>query len=182
MPRFLSCALSVLTWINLFCAVSSDAQSQPSSPIVVLEATNTLHANNNYQSQWLLVRLTDDGKVEWDKYVGNAWERKTSSVSAEQVAEVERTLNAIDKNIVHGRMGPYRIYVDTSDELQIHMTVRQAEVTFSVMNPWMPGALPSRKPMPKDVKAVVCVIDRLHAEVANVSVNELCKASQRVSR
>ena len=179
MPRFLSRALSILTWINLICVMSSDAQSQRSSPIVVLEATNTIHANGNYQSQQLLIRLTNDGNVEWDNAVGNdAWERRTSFVSAERVAEIERTLDAIDKNMIHDTMGPYQIYIDTSVELQIHMTVRQAEVKFSVLNPWLPGALPRRKPMPRDVKAVVCVIDRLNAEVANVSVNDLCKANR----
>jgi hypothetical protein len=94
------------------------------------------------------------------------------------VSEIQRTLDAIDKRLVHSKMGPYNFYVDTSDELQIHMIVGQEHVTFSVVNPWLPGALPNRKPMPRDVKAVVCEIDKLHAEVANIRVNELCKASQ----
>jgi hypothetical protein len=178
MSRFLSCVLSILTCVTSFCAMASDAQSPVSSPIVVLEATSTIHANGLYQNQHLLVRLTGDGKVEWDKWVGNVWERQTSSVSAERVSEIRRTLDAIDKNLVHGKMGPYYAYVDTSVDDQIHMVVGQEEVTFSVTNPWPPGVLPNRKPMPKDVKAVVCEIDRLHAQVANITVNELCKASQ----
>jgi hypothetical protein len=179
MRRFLSCALLALTCVNLFFAMASDAQSQRSSPVVVLEATNTIHANNNYQKQWLFIRLTNDGNVEWDKAVGNAWERQTSIVSAERVAEIEQTLAAIDKNILHGKMGPYYIEEDASVELQIHMTVSQAEVKFSVINPWLPSALPRHKPMPKNVRAVVCEIDRLHSDVANISVNELCKSGQR---
>jgi hypothetical protein len=157
--------------------MAGEAESQMSPPIVVLEATDTIHANGPYQSQHMLVRLTSDGSVEWDKMVGNSWERQTRSVGAERVAEIRRTLDSINKSLVHGKMGPYHVYEDISNELQIHVVVGQEEVVFSVMNPWLPGR-PARKPMPRDVKVVVCEIDSLHAEVANLPVNELCKASQ----
>jgi hypothetical protein len=114
--------------------------------------------------------------VEWDKAVGNAWERHASSVSAEQVSEIRRTLDAIDKSAVNGKMGPYHVYEDASVELQIHMIVGQEYLAFSVVNPWLPGA--NRKRMPKDVKAVVCEIDRLYAQVANSPINKLCTAAQ----
>jgi hypothetical protein len=178
MPHFFSFVLSLLICIGSFSATASDAQSQISSPIVVLEATSTMHGIGGYQNQHMLVRLTNDGKVEWDKAVGNAWERQTSSVSAERVSEIQRTLASIEKSLIHGTMGPYNIYIDTSVELQIHMAARQGEVTFSVMNPWPPSEMP-RKPMPKDVKTVVCEIDRLHAQVASVPINQMCKANKR---
>jgi hypothetical protein len=73
-------------------------------------------------------------------------------------------------------MGPYYVYTDTEVTLQIHMAARQQKVTFSVVNPWHSG-MPGPEPMPKDVKAVVCEIDRLHAQVANVPVTKMCKAS-----
>jgi hypothetical protein len=57
--------------------MASGPQSQLSSPIVVLEATNTIHGIGGYQNQQMLVRLTNDGNVEWDKRVGNAWERQS---------------------------------------------------------------------------------------------------------
>jgi hypothetical protein len=94
------------------------------------------------------------------------------------VSEVRRTLDAINKSLVHGKMGPYHVYEDVSDELRIHVMVGQEEVAFSVMNPWPPGRLPGRKPMPRDVKVIVCEIDSLHAQVANIPVNELCKANR----
>jgi hypothetical protein len=100
----------------------------------VLEATSMTRGQT--EMQYLLVRLTNNGKVEWDKYARNAWERQTSSVSAERVSKIQRTLDSIDKSQLHGAMGPYHVYVDTSVELRIQMTVRQGEVTFSVTNPW----------------------------------------------
>jgi hypothetical protein len=160
--------------INLSSARANNAQSQVSAPIVVLEA-NGITRGLAGEMQYLVVRLTDDGKVKWDKYVGDAWERQTSSVTAERVSAIQRTLDSIDKSVVHGTMGPYYVYTDTQVTLEIHMTARQGEVTFSVMNPWQSG-MPGPEPMPKDVKAVVCEIDRLHAQVANVPVSKMCKA------
>jgi len=179
MPPFRRFILSFFTCINVFSAMKSNAQSQISTPIVVLEATSIDHQFNGYETQCLFVRLTDDGKVEWDEYVGNAWKRQTSSVTAERVSEIQRTLDSIDKSLVHGTMGPYHIYVDTSTEFKIRMTSRQGDVSFSVQNPWPPLVIPSRKPMPKDVKAVVCEIARLRAQVANTPVNEMCLAPNK---
>ena len=161
--------------INLFSTAANDARSPVSAPIVVLEATS-MTRNQGAEMQYLLVRLTDDGKVEWDKYLGNAWERQTSSVTAERVSEIQRRLESIDWSLLHDAMGPYHIYVDTSWELQIHVATKQGDVSFSVKNPWPPSVIPSRKPMPKDVKAVVCEISRLHAQVANTPVDEMCLA------
>jgi hypothetical protein len=179
MARFLICAPLVLACIKSVCPTVSGAQSQVSTPVVVLEATSTLRGSGHYENQHLVVRLATDGNVEWDKAVGNAvWERQTGAVDAERVREIRRTLNAIDKNSLKGKMGPYHIYVDTSVELQIHLVVGQETVAFSVINPWLPDAWPKHKPMPKDVKIVVCVIDRLQAQVASMPVNELCKGPQ----
>jgi hypothetical protein len=162
------------TWVE----VASNAQSEASAPIVVLDATCITRGVGGHKIQYLLARLTDDGKVEWDKYVGNAWERQTSSVTAERLSEIQRTLGSIDKSLFHGAMGPYNVYIDTSVELQVHMAARQEEVTFSLMNPWPPSEMPSRKPMPKDVKAVVCEIDKLYAQVASVPIIRMCRANK----
>jgi hypothetical protein len=177
MPCYLSYVLSILLCIGPFFPIASDVQSQPSFPIVVLEATSTVHGNNGYQNQLLLVRLTDDGKVEWDKPVGTTGsERQTGSVSAERVSEIRRTLDTIHEGSLHGRMGPYDTYEDWSIALQIHMTAKKGEITFSVINPWSPSEF-RHKRMPKDVRVVVCEIDRLHAQVADVPVTEMCKAT-----
>jgi hypothetical protein len=161
--------------LNLFSAIASNVQSQDSTPTVVIEATSIMHGIGGYEKEHLLSRLTDDGKVEWDKYVGSKWERQTSSVTSERVSEIQRTLDSVDESLFHGTMGPYYIYVDTSTELKIRMTAKQRDVSFSVQNPWPPGIIPSHKPMPKDVKAVVCEIDRLQAQVANLPISEMCK-------
>ena len=176
MSSFPSFILSILMCINLFSAAANDARSPVSAPIVVLEATS-ITRNQGAEIQYLLVRLTDDGKVEWDKYVGNAWERQTSSVSAERVSKIQRTLDSIDKSRLHGARGPYHVYEDTSVELRIQMAARQGEVTFSVTNPWSEPGMPSRKRMPKEVRLVVCEVDGLYAQVAGVSVDPMCKAS-----
>lgn len=179
MLRTSKCVLSILTCAIAFCAVPSDAQSQGSAPKVVLEATNTIHGMFGHQDKHLLVRLTDDGKVEWDKAVGNGWEHQTSSVSADQLSEIEHVLNSIDESLIRGKLGPYNIYVDTSVELRIRMASGQKEVTFLVTNPWG-SDLPSttnRKPMPEIVKTIVCQIDRLHAQVSNTPVQQMCKVT-----
>lgn len=172
----LSCVFLTLVSINPFCAMASRAQSGVSAPIVVLEATRTAHEIGGYQSKELFLRLTEDGKVEWDKLVGkNAWERQTGSVSAKEVTEIERTLRSVNQNLFGGNMGPYFVYVDSSVELRVRMTAKRRQLTFLLMNPWSPGGAGKR--MPKDVKTVVCEIDTLHAQVANEPVNEMCKAT-----
>jgi len=177
MPPFLSRVLSFLMCISLFSAMASDVQSQASSSTVVLEATSTMHGVGGYQHEELLVRLTDDGKVEWDKEVGNEWERQTSTVSAEVVSEIQRTLNTVDEDPFRGKMGPYYVYIDTSVELQVRMTAKSGQVTFLLINPWSVGIV--RRTMPKDVKTVVCEIDTLNARVSNNPVHQMCKASNK---
>jgi hypothetical protein len=176
MSPFPTFILSILTSITLFSAAVNNARWPVSPPVVVLEATSVTR-NQGSEIQYLLVRLTDDGKVEWDKYVGNAWERQTSSVSAERVSEIQQTLDSIDKSLLHGAMGPYHVYEDTSVELRIQMTASQGDVKFSVTNPWSEPGTPSRKRMPKDVRIVVCEVDGLYAQVAGVSVDPVCKAT-----
>jgi hypothetical protein len=95
MSSFPSVILTMLMYINSFSATANSARQPVSFPIVVLEVTG-IARNQGSEIQYLLVRLTDDGTVEWDKYVGNAWKRQTSSVSAERVSKIQRTLDSID--------------------------------------------------------------------------------------
>lgn len=173
-----NCVLLILVYVNSFCTTAGVAQSRVASPIIVLEVTTTNSGIGGYRDKHMLVRLTDDGKVEWDKPVGQqAWERQTSSVSAELVFDIERTLMAVDESLIRGKMGPYFVYVDTSVELQVQMTARQGEVTFLVMNPWSSRLV--KKPMPKDVKTVVCEISMLEARVANTPIDRMCKSGDK---
>jgi len=75
-------------------------------------------------------------------------------------------------------MGPYGINEDASEELQIKMTAKKGEVTFSVINPWASSESTHHKRMPRDVRVVVCEVDRLHAQVADVPVQEVCKPTR----
>jgi hypothetical protein len=175
MPLFPRLIQSLAICINFFSVLASNTQSQDPPPTVVLEATSILRGIGSYEKEHLLSRLTNDGKVEWDKYVANKWERQTSSVTSERVSEIQRRLDSVDKSLLHDAMGPYYIYVDTSTEVKIRTTAKQRDVAFSVQNPWPPGIIPSHKPMPKDVKAVLCEIDRLQAQVANLPIREMCK-------
>ena len=166
-------ALPIVICVHSFCAIASDAQSRVPRPIVVLEAIDTVRGIGGYKNDELLVRLTGDGKVQWDKWVGRAWKRQTSSLSAERMSETERSLDAIDHSGLRASMGPYYVYTDTETELRIRMATSRGELTFSVLNPW--SGLSTRKPMPKNVKTIVCEISRLRAQVAKEPIDHhLC--------
>lgn len=171
--RILGCVLLVAICVHSFCAVASDAQSRVSPPVVVLEAISTIHGIGGHNDVQMLVRLTDDGKVEWDKWVGKTLKRQSSSLTNERMSEVKRSLDAIDQSGLHPNMGPYYVYVDTETELRIRMATSRGELTFSVLNPWSEGLV--NKPMPKNVKAVVCEISRLSARVAKEPIDHLCE-------
>jgi hypothetical protein len=177
MSRNLTYVFSILIWINAACNTAGGSpQSGASTPAVVLEATGTRHGIGGYENKLLEVRLTDDGKVEWDEPVGHhVSERKTSFVSAEVVSNIERTLEAVDRSLFHGKMGPYYLYTDTSYELQVRVAARPGDLTFLVINPW-PSVF-FRKPMPPDVKIVVCEINKLRAQVTNTEVDQMCKVT-----
>jgi hypothetical protein len=178
MPDYFTYLLAILLSTVSFLTIANDVPPQTSSQHVVLEATSKFDYNG-YQSQFLLVRLTDDGKVEWDKPVApRASERQTSSVSAERVSEIKRTLDAVHLSSLHGSMGPYETLPDASVELRIHMTSEKGEVTFSVINPWVPSGARHCKRMPKNVKVVICEIDRLHSQLAGDPLNEICKPTK----
>src|SRR3984957_9367583 len=177
MSRNLIYVFLILIWINAVCYTADGCpQSGASTPAVVLEATNTTHGIGGHENKLLVVRLTDDGKVEWDKPVGlHVSERQTSSVSAEVVSDIVRSLKAVDQSLFRGRLGPYYLYIDTSDELQVRVAAGPRDLTFLVINPWPSGIV--QKTMPPDVKTVVCEISKLHAQVTNTAVDQMCKVT-----
>jgi hypothetical protein len=171
---------SLMIGTLLFCPTPINPQSQVSSPTVVLEATNTIHGIGGYQNTRLLVRLTDDGKLEWDKWVGNAWESQVGSLTTERVSAIKRSLDAIDGSRMHDKMGPYHIYTDTSVELRVRLTTSQGLLAFTVMNPWSceTRSCLTGKPLPKDVKTVVCGINRVRAQVvSDEPIDPMCKTA-----
>jgi len=169
---------SLMIGILLFCVTPINSQPQVPSPTVVLEATNTIDGIGGYQNTSLLVRLTDDGKLTWDKWVGNAWESQVGSLTTEGISAIKRSLDAIDGSRMRDKMGPYHTYTDTSVELRVRLTTSQGVFAFTVMNPWScetPSCL-TRKPLPKDVRTVVCAINRLRVEVVpDEPIDPMCK-------
>jgi hypothetical protein len=128
----------------------------------------------------LLVRLTEDGKIEWDEWKAfqafPAFERHTGLVSANVLSEVQHALNMVDQSLFRSQMGPYYVYIDTVDELQVRMKTKTGPVEFRMINPWSSGMMP-RQPMPKDVRIVFCKIDTLYAQNAQSPVDQACKTS-----
>ena len=146
---------------------------QPTSPAaVVIEATSTMHFIKNYTDRRLWVRLTKDGKVEWEESLqGKPYELHSAQVSPKQLVTVEQDLNSVDWGKVHGRMGPYNAYIDTSVEVRINALTTGGNRQFSVVNPW-PGS--PVKPMPPELKRILCELDDLHAQATGEPPHKMC--------
>lgn len=166
---------------TLFCAIPNNSQSQVSAPTVVLEATSTEYESDGSHRTRLLVRLRDNGKLEWDNWVGwlgRVRKRQIGSVTIEEVSAIKQSLNAIDRSRLRDKMGPYYRYTDTSVELRVRLTNSHGELRFTVINPWTCASCLAREPLPKDVKAVVCAINGTRAKVApDEPIDPICKAS-----
>jgi hypothetical protein len=161
--------------IAFLAPLRSTAQTQTPAPVIV-EATSSMHGIGGYEQKQLLVRLTDDGKVQWET---TQWQKPnelhSTRIDPELVSAIRLRLDEIDPAAIQAKMGPYNRYVDTSVELFIRVDTLKWKREFTVLNPWPHWPL---KPRPKELKAVICDIDRLHAQVAEESVEPMCaKAS-----
>jgi hypothetical protein len=171
------CLLLLLLGTSLFCAVSSNSHPRGSSSTLVLEATNTMRGIGGYKNTLLLVRLSDDGRLEWDKYVGNASQRHVGSLPIQRVSAIKTSLDAVDGSRMRGTKGPFHTYADTSNALRVRLATSHGVVAFTLINPWsckVPSCL-TRKPLSKDLKTVVCEIERLRAEVVrDEHMDQMC--------
>lgn len=172
--------MDVLQAVALLILVGSShsvTRRGAASPTVLLEATSTIRSLGSAYEH-LLLRLMDDGKVEYDDWAENPPKRRTTSISLRRLSEIERALDAVDANAIHGELGPYHVYEDSSVQLRIRIVSKQKTIAFSVENPW--GSAHSRcsgcKEMPKSVRSAVCLIDSLRSEVSGTPVDEPCKA------
>src|ERR1700721_3550317 len=171
MKEILRLALVGFLTLAVICCSKVDAPRRTAANLkVLLDATDTVHGIGGYKNTRMLVRLTDDGRVEWDKWVNKGWQRNTSWISPAEVTSIKRRLETVDETKITSKMGPYNIYVDTSVELSIRMATRTGLISFSVIDPWssnLPrdalgeGRIP---PMPDAVESVVCEIDVLHGQ------------------
>jgi hypothetical protein len=175
MQRGVHYVLANLMWIGAACVMACAVPAAVAPPAVVLEATSTMHGVGGYEEKSLLLRLTEDGKIEWDEWIApNRLERKTDSVGNDVVSKIQDTLNRVDRKTFRARMGPYYTYVDTSVELEIRMNAKAGPLKFFLVNPWYGDPVP-RKAMPTDVRTVFCEVDSLYAEKTGVAVDRGCK-------
>jgi len=132
-----------------------------------------MHGIGHYKETYLFVRLSSDGKVEWET---TEWKKPNElhsvKISAERVAAITQSLESVDPKIIEAKMGPFEIYTDTSVELQISVTTANWNRQFLVINPW-PGKM-TRKPLPKDLKIIICEISRLRSQVAHEEAEAMC--------
>jgi hypothetical protein len=158
----------------------STAQTQI-SPYVVVEATESVSHTLGYCENHLSVRLTSDGRVEWEEAgqmekCGKPVQNKpdalhSTTIAAEQVSAITQRLNGVDPETLQAKMGPYNRYVDTSVELLIRISTPKWSRGFSVSNPWPYYPL---KPLPKELRTVICEISRLRAQVADEPAEPMC--------
>lgn len=167
----------MLVCVACCAAVIADAQKRVSSPQILMEATNTLFGLGGHREQHLLVRLTTDGAVEWDGWADGKCKRQTGSISRQRVTEIERALKQVDTKSLHGTLGPYYVYVDTMTQLAIRVHVGGQDLTFTVENPWV--GLPGGKSMPRDVRVVVCEVDKLYRQTAKEPTAGPCSNGTR---
>jgi hypothetical protein len=110
--------------------------------------------------------------VQWET---TQWQKPnelhSTKIDAQLVSAITQRLDAIDPEAIQERMGPYNRCVDTSAELFIRINTPKWKRQFSVINPWTHWPL---KPVPKEVKAVICEISRLQAQVAQEPVEPMC--------
>ena len=152
--------------------VTTQSNVSTKSPII-LEATNVIHGLGHYVGKTLLIRLREDGTVEWEKDL-DAYKREkhVSKISAESMKSIRERLNEIDQSSFAGNMGPYATYVDTWVELKIHLASKEQVKDFTVENPW-PSRI--RKPVPQPVQQLLCELDRLRSSFVGEELEAGCK-------
>jgi len=147
------------------------AATQTPAPIVV-EATSLIHGIDGYEQKRLFVRLTSDGSVQWETA---EWQKPnklhSTKLASELVSAVIQRLDEVDPKAIRAKMGPYNVYKDTSAELVISISTLKWSRRFSVINPWSARSV---KPLPGELKVVICEVDRLHARVAEEPVDAMC--------
>ena len=151
------------------------AQSKVPIPRVVLEATNEIHWPETSFDE-LFVRLTNDGKVEWDERVGfQKPVRQTTTITSEQVTAIQQALNATDKRGLYEKMGPYYRNTDIWGELRLRVGSPNGVFQFSVINPW---GMQKIKPLPKEVKSIVCEVSTLRSKIAKEPLDKMCDSGR----
>jgi hypothetical protein len=168
---FTSIALALIALAFGGCGAGHNySAAKPSSPTIILEAREVIHGIGGIQSDGLMIKLTNDGKAEWEEYVGrgrNKKQMKTGTISADEVAAIKQHLDGLDKSVLKPQMGPYATYIDTWNEVSVQLLSEEKTVRLSISNPWAADSAAQRKdrPMPKEVRTIICEIDKLRVEL-----------------
>jgi hypothetical protein len=172
--------------VMLLCALAclsgcGNSAVDTKAPDVVLEATSVVHGISSYTV--LFIRLTSDGRVEWDESLSfNDKQRNSAMISPEELSSIQHRLNAIDKSGIQPQMGPFAGYTDVVIDLNVVLTATNGPVRFTVTNPWTGDLRPFRddriKPMPTEVKSIACEIWNLHAQFVKMQAEPMCKSPQ----
>ena len=182
--------MRILLATILFCPNSISARTRSNGrneSTVVLEATNIIHGIGHYVGKTLLVRVREDGTVEWEKDL-DAFkrERHVKKLSPEDVDSIRGHLNLIDQSLFSANMGPFATYTDTFVELRVHLASNKQAKNFVLQNPW-PCSLPScsqkaKKEMPVEVRALLCEISSLRSSLAREEPLLSCAEPQAQSK
>ena len=163
-------ALLAAIGLPIFFSLPFQAQTSNS---VILEASSTMHGMGGYKEKHLVVRLGNDGKVEWQApRWGKPNELHSNTIAADRVLAIMERLGQVDPEMIQSKMGPFEIYTDTSIDLPITVKTPKWGRQFLVINPW-PGKM-TRKPLPKDLKIVICAISQLRAQMAGEPASTMC--------
>ena len=139
---------------------------------IIVEATSSIRGIGGYEVKRLLLRLTSDGSVRWETA---EWqepnELHSTKIASELVAAIMQRLDEVDPKAIRAKMGPYTVYKDSGVELLIRIRTARWSRQFSVSNPWPGNPI---EPLPKELKAVICEISRLQAQVAGEPLKPMC--------
>jgi len=84
-----------------------------------------------------LVRLRNDETVAWEENLGVINRKKhETKLSKDDVTAITQRLGLIDQGLRKPKMGRYATYVDTSVDLEIHLTTEKGTMDLRILNPW----------------------------------------------
>ncbi len=174
-------ALSV-TWFlgiaSLSVAALPGTPSMASPPSLVLEASETIHSQGADETR-LLLRVLNDGTVEWDDYANESWRLRRRSVTSDQVVRTQRLLAGVNVADLRDNLGPYYEYVDTNVAVVVTFQSAIDRFSFTMRNPWT-GLFVNRA-MPAEVRAITCEIDGYRHRLVKTESDLQCRPPTHVN-
>jgi len=154
------------------------SQQQISQSSLFVEATNVMKGIGGNANRQLWVRLTQDGRLEWEE-PGRGRPTHSSQLTPGQLQSLNELLKSIDWSRIHGEMGPYNVYIDSSVEVQIRIRENGIETSFLLSESL--AARHQEEVSPGNLKNLLCELDRLHSLAAGGSVDRMCIHEDEVS-